>query len=127
MQNARKALQRARCSEEQMMEQLKAMEEDGHRSAEEQARAHVFLLALAEREHIRVSEQDMKTEMESLARDMKTSPDAVCDQLEKSGMEDDVRERILAAKALTYLYNKAHKVVVDEKGDIVPPPVIHTA
>ena len=127
MQNARKALQRARCSEEQMMEQLKAMEEDGHRSAEEQARAHVFLLALAEREHIRVSEQDMKTEMESLARDMRTSPDAVRDQIEKSGMEDDVRERILAAKALTYLYNKAHKVVVDEKGDIVPPPVIHTA
>lgn len=127
MQNARTALQRAHCSEEQITEQLKAMEEDGHRNAEEQARAHVFLLALAEREHIRVSEQDMKTETERLARDMKTSPDTVREQLEKNGLEDDVRERILAVKALTYLYNKAHKIVVDEKGDIVPPPVLHTA
>ena len=47
--------------------------------------------------------------------------------LDGSGLADDVRERILAAKALTYLYNKAHKVVVDESGNVVPPPVPHSA
>lgn len=127
MQGARKALMRARCTEAQVTEQLKAMEEDGRRTAEEQARAHVFLLALAEREGIKVSEQDMKSETERLSCEMKTTPDAVREQLRSSGFEDDVRERILAAKTLTYLYNKAHKIVVDEAGDIVPPPALHTA
>ena len=127
MQQARKAFERARCSEAQIQAQLKAMEEEGHRTAEKQALAHIFLLALAEREGIRVSEQDMNSEVTRISRDMKTTPDAVREQLRSSGLEDDVRERILAAKALTYLYNKAHKRVVDAAGNAVPPPVVHTA
>ena len=103
------------------------MEDDMHRNAREQARSHVFLLALAEREHIRVSEQDMQSEIERMARNMKSDPAAVRERLDGSGLADDVRERILAAKALTYLYNKAHKVVVDESGNVVPPPVPHSA
>ena len=127
LQNARQALKRARCSDAQIEEQLRAMEDDMHRNAREQARSHVFLLALAEREHIRVSEQDMQSEIERMARNMKSDPAAVRGRLDGSGLADDVRERILAAKALTYLYNKAHKVVVDESGNVVPPPVPHSA
>ena len=127
MQNARQALRRAGCSDTQIEEQLSSMKDEARQAAESQARSHVFLLALAERECIRVSEEDMNSEIERMAGAMKDSPASVRERLKNSGLEDDVRERILAAKTLTFLYHKAHKVVVDAQGNPVPPPAVQPA
>ncbi len=89
--------------------------------AERHARAHCFLLALASREGLQVPEKEMDDVIARMAGKDR-DPAELRKAMEKNGTFSDVHERLLAARAMEFLYSHARKIVVDKNGEPVQPP-----
>lgn len=121
LQEYRDSMLRQQLSQQQIVAQLKDMENEILKKAREQALAHVFLLAIAEREHIAISEQELYSRLAAIMPIKENTPEETVRHLEEAGNLDDIRERLLAAKTCSHIYQKARKIVVDMQGKPVSP------
>ncbi len=126
LSEARTFLQRQGLDNETMTETLKNMRDEGLEQAKEQAKVQAFLLALAFRENIKVSEQEADRQIREMAAESGQDYLKLRDQLWQTGLIHDIQERMMAGKAMDLLYNKAKKIVVDENGNPLPPPDVVT-
>ncbi len=126
LNEARVFLQRQGIDPETMTETLKNMRDEGLEQAKAQAKIQAFLLSLAFRENIKVSEQEADRQIREMASESGQDYLKLRDQLWQTGLIHDVQERIMAGKAMDLLYNKAKKIVVDENGTPLPPPEVVT-
>ncbi|MBO4318105.1 MAG: trigger factor, partial [Mailhella sp.] len=105
---------------------LTNMQAEADEQAKEQVKAQCFLMALGFREKVQVTEQDANRAIQQIAQQSGQEFDKVADQFVKSGAVSDLQEQLMANKALELMYNKAHKIVVDENGNPLPPPEVVT-
>lgn len=111
---------------EELERLLEEKRETGLEVARREARIQTMLMVLGYREGLSVGEGDIEKAVKTLSgrtRDIK----AVRRKLEETGAIWELRDRLLAEKALYKLYAKAKKTVVDSKGRIVEDPRSHTA
>lgn len=92
---------------------LKRLEADCQKQAEARARAQVFLCALARREKIEVSAQEVDMQIMQMAREYKQDFHKLRDALYQNGAVNDIQDRMINAKALALLFEKAEKVKVE--------------
>ncbi len=116
MIEARNFLMKQGQDPKEMAEALKRMEEDSDVEARKQAKAQVFLLAIAFNEKVVISEQELQNYIARAAQETGQDPKEVIERLYQSGNINDVHERLMAAKALDIVYNKAKKNPVDKDG-----------
>ena len=107
--------------QEEIGRRVQAALPDIRARAERHARAHCFLLALASREGLRVPEEEMDDVIARMAGKDR-DPAELRKALEENGTFSDVHERLLAARAMEFLYSHAKKTVVDREGKPVQPP-----
>ncbi len=108
-------------SREEITSRINAALPDIRLRAERHARAHCFLLALAVREGLQVPEEELDDVIARMAG-KDHDPAELRRIMEKNGTLSDVHERLLAARAMEYMYSKARKVVVDRDGNPVEAP-----
>lgn len=94
--------------------------EEGLEAARVQAKSQAFLTALAFREGIEVTEQDLTRQIMQMAQESRQDFNKLADALVESGRIDDLRDKILASKALDFMYTQAKKIVVDADGKPLP-------
>ncbi len=112
---ARDAMRRQGLDASQISRELTAIQDEAHKQAAQQAKAHCFLLALAFKEGLKVTEKDLDAAIADMARGRNKA--ALRKDLEERGIISDVQERLLTAKALEHLYKNTRKIVVDRNGD----------
>ena len=78
-------------------------------TAKERVRLGLVLEAIAQKEGIAVAETDIEQECRLMARAMKVEPAEIKKLLLSGGQDavEDLRSRILADKALQFVYQKA--------------------
>ncbi len=103
------------------METFKRMEDEAAVEAQKQAKAQVLLMAIALNEKVVISEQELQSYIVRAAQESGQDPKEVIERLYQSGSINDVNERLMAAKALDIMYNKATKNIVDKDGNKVTP------
>lgn len=101
-------------------EKLAAIAPEVERSALRQARTQAFLMFLAYRENIVVSEQDLEEEIQKMARQCHRDAIDMKQDIYISNAVYELQDQILADKALRLLYTKAQKILVDKDGNPVP-------
>lgn len=119
---ARNQMMRQGADGNAMNESLERMREEGLVQARVQAKSQAFLMALAFREGIEVSENDVNRQIYQMAQESGQDFQKLAEAFYQSGRMDDLQERILASKALDFMYAKAKKIVVDKDGKPVAPP-----
>ncbi len=117
----RDAMLRQGVPQEEISRRINAALPDIRVRADRHARAHCFLLALASREGLQVPEKEMEDVIARMAGKDR-DPAELRKAMEKNGTFSDVHERLLAARAMEFLYSHAKKIVVDRNGDPVQPP-----
>lgn len=103
-------------------EEMETLKMQGRELAEENARAHCFLLALARREGIALTQKDLDEAMEKMAAQSSVPLKKMKEQLEAGQGMELLRQRLETNKALALLYDKAQKIVVDAEGRPVEAP-----
>lgn len=90
-------------------QELKQLLEDNRPEATRRVKIGLILEAIAEKEGLTVGDEDIASEVERIARDLKVQPDEVRRMLEAGGEEsrDELRGRILYDKALDFVYRHA--------------------
>jgi trigger factor len=103
------ARHRSRPKEAKRPEETSALREQYLPDAKRRVKAGLILEAVAEREGIQVEEQDLAAELERLATRLKLSPEEMHRMVQAAGpdMVDDLKGRILADKALDFVYRNA--------------------
>lgn len=76
-------------------------------SAVREVRASLLLDRIAEREKVEVTDQEMDSEVEALARQMRQTPEAIRARLTREGALDRIRNRIRHEKTLDLLYRRS--------------------
>lgn len=119
---ARNYLMRQGLDQNAIADTLKNMKEEGLVQARMQAKAQAFLMALAFRENIKVTEQEADRQIMQMAQESKQDFAKLRDAIWQNGMINDIQERLMAGKALDLMYTKAKKIVVGPDGKPLPPP-----
>lgn len=90
-------------------EELKRLREEHLPEATRRVKVGLILEAIAEKERLTVEEEDVSAEIERMATGLKLSADEVRRMVEAGGEEswDELRSRILADKALDFVYRHA--------------------
>ncbi len=101
---------------------LAAVQEEGLRVAEENAKRHAYLLAYAYRTGISVPEKELEAQVRALAERAGKPVDEVRRNMEEDDMLDTLEERMMADRALEKIYAMVRKIVVDTAGNPVPAP-----
>ena len=81
--------------------------EEAKKEALETLRPQVFLMALAQKEHLTVSEQEVEMAIYGMAMRAQQDYKKLSEAYHKSGLIYELRDRILADKALEMVYSKA--------------------
>lgn len=89
---------------------LKGMEEDCQKQAEQRARAQVFLCALARREKVEVTAQEVDMQIMQMAHEYKQDFHKLREALYQNGAVNDIQDRMVNNKAMNLLFEKAEKV-----------------
>ncbi len=76
-------------------------------AALKEVKGNLLLDRIAQAENIEVSDEELDQEIEALAQQMKTTPEAVRKQLAEEGAIENMRGRMRTDKALESLYNKS--------------------
>ena len=116
MAEARHHLGQQNMSPEGMVQALADMKSQGEETAKKDTKAHVFLLSLAHQQEFGVSGQEIDMYIRQLAMESKQDYEQVRQHISQSGMVHEIQERIMAGKALDYIYSQATKVAVDSEG-----------
>jgi trigger factor len=98
------------------------MQEEALVRARMKAREQAFLLALAFREGILVSDREVDFHLFQIARESGQDYSSLRNAAWLSGGSQEIRERALAEKAMEWLYDKARKIEMDGDGNPLPPP-----
>jgi trigger factor len=90
-------------------EEVRKLREQFLPTAKDRVRLALVLEAIAQKEGIAVAEADVEQECRMMARAMKVEPAEIQKLLLSGGREalEDLRSRILADKALQFVYQKA--------------------
>lgn len=116
---AGEAMRKQNFSEKQIRAQLNILKPEAKRQAAAQAKAHCFLLALAFRDGLQLTQRDWTCALSGMARE--EAPEALASRLREQGRDAEVQDRLLAAQAMDYLYRKARKIIIDRNGKSVRP------
>lgn len=119
MMDARNSLAKQGVDSDTMVEALAGMKEEGEVGAKKMVKEQAFLLAVATRENIQTSEQEIDMYIRQMANETKQDFDKLRDHVWKHGIVHDIRERIVGAKSLDFIYNKAKRIIVDAKGNVL--------
>ena len=95
-------------------ESLKNMTEDSRKQAEERARVQVFLTALARREKIEVSPQEVDMQIMQMARQYNQDFHKLREALYQNGAVNEIQDRMVNTKAMNLMFDKAQKVAPAE-------------
>jgi len=95
-------------------ESIKNMEAETRKQGEERARVQVFLAALARREKLEVSAQEVDMQIMQMARQYKQDFRKLRETLYQNGAVNDIQDRMLNSKAMSLLFDKAQKVAPAE-------------
>ena len=98
-------------------ESLKNMGEETRKQAEERARMFIFLLALARREKIEVSAQEVDMQIAQMAKQYKQDFQQMRNAMYQNGAVNDIQDRIMTSKALALMFDKAQKVAPEAKAE----------
>lgn len=107
MMEARNHLGQQNMDPEEMLKAIASLKEDGQEIAKRQTKAHVFLLAVAFRDNIAVTGQEVDMYVRQLAMETRQQYEQVRDHVLQSGMVSDIQERIMAGKALDMIFEQA--------------------
>ncbi len=100
-------LQRAGQSIEHLGKSVEELREEAREEAREGLRAQVFLMALAEKENLDVTEQEVEIGLYTLAARAGQEYQKLRDAYVRSGLIYELRDRLLADKAMELVYSKA--------------------
>lgn len=120
LMEARNALSNQGVSPEKMIESLAGMRETGQAEANKLAKEKTFLLALASREKLSASEQEINQYIYQMAQETREDFEQLRNQIWQSEALYEVRERVLCMKALDILFSQATRILVDAEGNPVP-------
>ncbi|WP_294445735.1 trigger factor [uncultured Mailhella sp.] len=95
-------------------ETVKNMGEDSRKQAEERARVQLFLTALARREKIEVSAQEVDMQIMQMARQYGQDFHKLREALYQNGAVNDIQDRMVNSKAMNLMFDKAQKVAPAE-------------
>lgn len=98
-------------------ESLKNMGEETSKQAAERARMFIFLLALARREKIEVSAQEVDMQIAQMAKQYKQDFQQMRNAMYQNGAVNDIQDRIMTSKALALMFDKAQKVAPEAKAE----------
>ena len=84
-------------------------------NAEIRVKANYILAQIAEKEDIKVSEQELSRQVAAMAMQQKIKPQKMADQLKENGGIYEVQEEILNAKVIDLLEEKAKITEIDPK------------
>lgn len=101
---------------------LKKIRYEAEKNARYQVKAQCFLMAVGYKEQIKVYQRDADLAIRRMAQESHQDYEKLREHLHKSGAINDLQERLMAAKALDFVYDKACKIVVDKDGKPLPPP-----
>ncbi len=124
LMEARNFLMKQGQEPEKMSESIRRMEDEAEVEARKQAKAQAFLMALAIREKIVISDKEVQEYVFRAAQESGQDPKETLDRLYQSGTINDIHERLMAAKALELMYKKAAKTPVDKDGNAIIDEVI---
>ena len=93
---------------------IKNMEGEIRTRGEERARVQVFLTALARREKLEVSAQEVDMQIMQMAREYKQDFRKLREALYQNGAVNDIQDRMLNGKAMNLMFDKAQKVAPAE-------------
>ena len=84
-------------------------------NAEVRVKANYILAQIAEKEEIKVTEQELSRQISAMAMQQKIKPQKMADQLKENGGIYEVQEEILNSKVIDLLEEKAKVTEVDPK------------
>lgn len=122
MAEAQHHLGQRNMSADGMVQALAEMKEKADENAKKDTKAHVYLLSVAYKKEFNVTSQEIEAYIRQLASETRQDFEKVRNHIANSGMIHEIQERILAGKALDYIYGQAQKTVVDAQGNPVPTP-----
>lgn len=99
-----------------ILENLQNLKESALEEARSDAKQHAFLLALALREGLQATEEDIASVLGNMASAAGQDKDALLRQLQTSGEMHEIQEGILINKALALLCKKAQRIFLDKNG-----------
>jgi trigger factor len=90
-------------------DEVKKLQDESRPEAERRVKVGLILEALAAKENITVTNEDLSNEIARLAAEVKLSVEEVTRMIQAGGQDtlDDLRSRILADKALDFVYKHA--------------------
>jgi trigger factor len=90
-------------------EEMKNLREQSLPGAKRRVKIGLILEAIANKEGLRVEEEDLAAELERLAASLRLSPEEVRRMVQAGGpeMAEDLKGKVLAEKALDYVYRHA--------------------
>lgn len=89
------------------------LEEQARKDAVEAVRSEVFLMALGKKENIQVSDFEVDRTIYAMARRAGQDYRQIHDLYRRTGLLHELRDRILADKAMEFVYDKAEVTEVD--------------
>ena len=99
-----------------------ALRADFREGALRRVRTRLLLETVAEREALRVSEEEMLTEVENLAAELKQDVAKVQGWLAEGGRREALRETLLRRKAMAFLVDTVSGAGTPEKAGAAPEP-----
>jgi len=117
---AQNSLTRQGLEGEALTNALKGMEDDALKQARLRAKAAVFLMALAKREKLDVSDQEVDMHIMAMARDGNENFTELRERAWENGAAEEIRRGLTTGKALELLYSKAKKIRIDADGNPLP-------
>ncbi|WP_418764298.1 trigger factor [Mailhella sp.] len=106
-------LKKQRADENTIRETLEHMREESMAFARKKAKGHTFLLALAEREGIRVSGQEAEDAVRAMTKGTGQNYEDLRKTIWETGVITAMQERMIADRALDRLYGAARKVMAE--------------
>ena len=94
-------------------EEMARLKEEVRPQAEARAREKMLLLAIAKKENLEVSVQDVEKEVLRGALEMKVEPTAYFEKMRETGMIFALRDNMLCDKAMDLIYERAKVTLVD--------------
>lgn len=119
MAEARHHLSQQNMAPEAMIQALADMKDQGEETAKQDTKAHVFLLSIAYQQEFTANGQEIDMYIRQLAMETKQEYEKVQQHIAQSGMVHEIQERIIAGKALDYIYSQATKIAVDAEGKLL--------
>lgn len=113
-------LQRMGKSIEELGKSKEELREEAKTEALEGLRSQVFLMALAEKEKLSVSEREVEMAIYTMAMRARQDYQQVREAYHRSGLVFELRDRLLADKAMDMVYDKAVKKTGEAKAAAQP-------